>query len=42
MASRLAAGSFAMADFEHVFQSPPEGAAADWTISQNWRAYTQV
>jgi len=31
-----------MADFEHVFQSPPEGAAADWTISQNWRAYTQV
>ncbi|MBU1346952.1 MAG: phenylalanine 4-monooxygenase [Alphaproteobacteria bacterium] len=31
-----------MADFEHVFQAPPEGAAADWTISQNWRAYTQV
>ncbi len=31
-----------MADFEHVFQTPPEGAAADWTISQNWRAYTQV
>ncbi|AQR62515.1 phenylalanine 4-monooxygenase [Brevundimonas sp. LM2] len=31
-----------MADFEHVFERPPEGAAADWTISQNWRAYTQV
>ena len=31
-----------MADFEHVFTEPPEGAAADWTISQNWRAYTQV
>ncbi|WP_396593957.1 phenylalanine 4-monooxygenase [Brevundimonas sp. R86498] len=31
-----------MADFEHVFQTPPEGAAADWTISQNWRAYSQV
>jgi len=31
-----------MSDFEHVFDAPPEGAAADWTISQNWRAYTQV
>jgi phenylalanine-4-hydroxylase len=31
-----------MSDFEHVFDKPPEGAAADWTISQNWRAYTQV
>ena len=31
-----------MADFEHVFQTPPEGAAADWTISQSWRTYTQV
>jgi phenylalanine-4-hydroxylase len=31
-----------MSDFEHVFAEPPEGAAADWTISQNWRAYTQV
>jgi phenylalanine-4-hydroxylase len=31
-----------MSDFEHVFDQPPEGAAADWTISQNWRAYTQV
>ena len=31
-----------MSDFEHVFAEPPPGAAADWTISQNWRAYTQV
>ena len=31
-----------MSDFEHVFEQPPEGAAADWTISQNWRAYTEV
>lgn len=31
-----------MADFEHVFEHPPEGAAEDWTISQNWRAYTEV
>jgi phenylalanine-4-hydroxylase len=31
-----------MADFEHVFDAPPPGAAADWTISQNWRAYTEV
>ena len=31
-----------MSDFEHVFTSPPPGAAADWTISQNWRDYTQV
>ena len=31
-----------MSDFEHVFTAPPPGAAADWTISQNWRAYTQV
>lgn len=30
-----------MSDFEHVFDSPPPGAAADWTISQNWRAYTE-
>jgi phenylalanine-4-hydroxylase len=36
------AKEFAMSDFEHVFDKPPEGAAADWTISQNWRAYTQV
>ena len=31
-----------MSDFEHVFAEPPPGAAADWTISQNWRAYSQV
>jgi phenylalanine-4-hydroxylase len=30
-----------MADFEHVFDAPPPGAAPDWTISQNWRAYTE-
>lgn len=31
-----------MSDFEHVFETPPEGAAADWTIPQNWAAYTEV
>lgn len=31
-----------MSDFEHVFEAPPEGAAADWTIPQNWDAYTEV
>jgi phenylalanine-4-hydroxylase len=31
-----------MSDFAHVFETPPEGAAADWTIPQNWAAYTQV
>jgi len=31
-----------MSDFEHVFDRPPEGAAADWTIPQNWSAYTEV
>ena len=31
-----------MSDFEHVFEQPPEGAAADWTIPQNWAAYTEV
>jgi len=29
-----------MADFEHVFDAPPPGAAADWTIPQGWDAYT--
>lgn len=24
----------------HVLDRPPEGAAADWTISQNWNAFT--
>ena len=31
-----------MSDFEHVHDAPPPGAAADWTISQNWRAYTEI
>ena len=31
-----------MSDFEHVFDKPPEGAAPDWTIPQNWGAYTPV
>ncbi len=31
-----------MSDFEHVFETPPEGAAADWTIPQDWAAYTEV
>ena len=31
-----------MSDFEHVFERPPEGAAADWTIPQDWAAYTEV
>lgn len=31
-----------MSDFEHVFEVPPEGVAADWTIPQNWSAYTEV
>jgi len=31
-----------MSDFEHVFDAPPPGAAADWTIDQNWAAYTRV
>jgi phenylalanine-4-hydroxylase len=31
-----------MSDFEHVFEAPPEGAAADWTIPQDWQSYTEV
>ena len=31
-----------MSDFEHVFETPPEGAAADWTIPQDWDAYSDV
>lgn len=31
-----------MSDFEHVFDAPPEGAAADWTIPQDWAAYSEV
>jgi phenylalanine-4-hydroxylase len=29
-----------MSDFAHVHETPPEGAAADWTIPQAWDAYT--
>jgi len=29
-----------MNDFTHVFEAPPKGAAADWTIPQDWSAYT--
>ena len=31
-----------MADFEHVYDKPPPGAAADWTIPQAWEDYTAV
>jgi phenylalanine-4-hydroxylase len=29
-----------MADFKHVYATPPEGANADWTIPQNWDAFS--
>ena len=29
-----------MADFTHVYAAPPEGANADWTIPQNWDAFS--
>lgn len=29
-----------MAEDTHVLDRPPEGAAADWTISQGWQAYS--
>ncbi|MBX3563242.1 MAG: phenylalanine 4-monooxygenase [Sphingomonas sp.] len=29
-----------MAETTHVLDRPPEGSAADWTIPQNWDAYT--
>ncbi|UZK65699.1 phenylalanine 4-monooxygenase [Sphingomonas sp. M1-B02] len=29
-----------MAEDTHVLDRPPEGASADWTIPQNWDAYT--
>jgi phenylalanine-4-hydroxylase len=29
-----------MSNETHVLTRPPEGAAADWTIPQNWSAYT--
>jgi phenylalanine-4-hydroxylase len=28
-----------MTEFQHVYDKPPEGANADWTISQNWEAF---
>jgi phenylalanine-4-hydroxylase len=31
-----------MSDFEHVFDKPPEGAAADWTVPQDWERFTEV
>jgi phenylalanine-4-hydroxylase len=31
-----------MADFDHVFDKPPPGAAADWTIPQGWDDYTDA
>ncbi|NNC72687.1 MAG: phenylalanine 4-monooxygenase [Sphingomonadaceae bacterium] len=30
-----------MACESHVYESPPEGAAVDWTIPQDWAAYSQ-
>jgi phenylalanine-4-hydroxylase len=29
-----------MADDTHAFDSPPQGAAADWTVPQDWNHYT--
>jgi phenylalanine-4-hydroxylase len=29
-----------MAEFEHVLDRPPEGANQDWTIPQDWAAFT--
>lgn len=31
-----------MSDFAHVFETPPDGAAVDWTIPQDWSSYTPV
>lgn len=28
-----------MADFQHVYASPPDGANADWTIAQDWEKF---
>jgi phenylalanine-4-hydroxylase len=30
-----------MADFHHVYDTPPEGANADWTIPQNWEKFSE-
>jgi phenylalanine-4-hydroxylase len=29
-----------MADFQHVYDAPPEGANADWTIPQDWEQFS--
>jgi len=29
-----------MSDFAHVFETPPPGAAADWTIPQRWERFS--
>jgi phenylalanine-4-hydroxylase len=29
-----------MVEFEHVYDKPPKGANADWTIPQNWEAFS--
>jgi phenylalanine-4-hydroxylase len=29
-----------MADANHIYDTPPEGANADWTISQNWDRFS--
>lgn len=29
-----------MADFSHVYDTPPAGANADWTIPQSWEAFS--
>jgi phenylalanine-4-hydroxylase len=31
---------FLMADFQHVYDTPPEGANADWTVPQNWEKFS--
>jgi phenylalanine-4-hydroxylase len=32
--------SSAHPDLPHVFETPPQGAAADWTIPQDWASYS--
>lgn len=29
-----------MKNISHVYETPPEGANADWTVPQNWEAFT--
>lgn len=31
---------FLMADFQHVYDAPPAGANADWTIPQHWEKFS--